>query len=200
MRRILCYGDSNTFGYNPHSYWGGPYPDDVRWTGILQSNGWDVVNCGQNGREIPSTEGELSAVERLLSTAMPVDIVTVLLGSNDFLNHPHFAAEDVAARMKLLLERILKSNWEVQILLIAPPPLRNGEWIPDARILTESVRLAPCYRTLAEKLGVAFADAGTWNVALDFDGVHFRPEGHATFAKRLMETLDALPENPVRIP
>ena len=200
MRRILCYGDSNTFGYDPHSYWGGPYPDDVRWTGILQSNGWDVLNCGQNGREIPCSDGELYAVERLLSAAMPVDIVTVLLGSNDFLNHPHFTAEDVSARMKLLLERILKSNWEVQILLIAPPPLRNGEWIPDARILTESVRLAPCYRTLAEKLGVAFADAGAWNVALDFDGVHFRPEGHAAFAKRLMETLDALPENPVRIP
>ena len=200
MRRILCYGDSNTFGYDPHSYWGGPYPDDVRWTGILQSNGWDVLNCGQNGREIPCSDGELYAVERLLYAAMPVDIVTVLLGSNDFLNHPHFMAEDVSARMKLLLERILKSNWEVQILLIAPPPLRNGEWIPDARILTESVRLAPCYRTLAEKLGVAFADAGAWNVALDFDGVHFRPEGHAAFAKRLMETLEALPENPVRIP
>ena len=104
MRRILCYGDSNTFGYNPHSYWGEPYPDDTRWTGILQSNGWDVANCGQNGREIPASEGELCAVERLISAAMPVDIVTVLLGSNDFLNHPHFTAEDVTARMEVLLD------------------------------------------------------------------------------------------------
>lgn len=193
MRRILCYGDSNTFGYNPHSYWGEPYPEDVRWTGILQSNGWDVVNSGQNGREVPSTEGELSAVERLISAAMPVDIVTVLLGSNDFLNHPHFTAEDVTARMELLLQRILKTNWEIQFLLIAPPPLRTGEWVPDTRIVTESVRLAARYRVLAGKLGVSFADAGAWNVALDFDGVHFRPEGHAAFAKGLMETLKRLP-------
>lgn len=200
MRKILCYGDSNTFGYNPRSYWGEPYPDDVRWTGILQSGGWDVVNCGQNGREIPSKEGELSAVERLISAAMPVDIVAVLLGTNDFLNHPRFAAEDVAARMELLLQRILKANWEIRVLLIAPPPLRAGEWVPDARLVTESVRLAPCYRILAEKLGVAFADAGTWNVKTDFDGVHFSPEGHAAFAKRLMETLKALSKAEGKIP
>ncbi len=198
MRRILCYGDSNTFGYNPHSYWGEPYPDDVRWTGILRSAGWDVVNCGQNGREIPSTEGGLSAVERLISAAMPVDIAAILLGSNDLLNHPHFTAENVAERMELLLRRILKTNWEIQILLIAPPPLRNGEWTPDTRIVTESVRLAPRYRALAETLGVSFADAGAWNVALDFDGVHFRPEGHAAFAKGLMKALDALPEKSAR--
>ncbi len=200
LRRILCYGDSNTFGYNPHSYWGGPYPDDVRWTGILKSNGWDVINCGQNGREIPSNEGELCAVERLLSTAMPVDIVTVLLGSNDFLTHPHFTAEDVTARMGLLLKHILAANWEIRVLLIAPPPLRNGEWVPDSRIVTESVRLAPLYRALADELGVSFADAGAWDIALDFDGVHFRPEGHAAFARHLLKCLDTLPEPPVRIP
>ena len=200
MRRILCYGDSNTFGYNPHSYWGEPYPDDVRWTGILQSNGWDVVNCGQNGREIPSTEGGLSAVERLISAAMPVDVVTVLLGVNDFLCHPNFTAEDVTARMERLLERIVKTNWEIRILLIAPPPLRGGEWVTDTRIVTESVRLAPCFRALAGKLGVSFADAGAWNVALDYDGAHFRPEGHAAFAKGLMEALKALPQSAVRKP
>ncbi|MBR4544637.1 MAG: hypothetical protein IKO14_01480 [Oscillibacter sp.] len=200
MRRILCYGDSNTFGYNPHSYWGDPYPDDVRWTGILQANGWDVINCGQNGREIPSNDGELSAVERLISNAMPVDIVTVLLGTNDFLTHPHFTAEDVTSRMKLLLQRVLAANWEIRVLLIAPPPMRSGEWVPDSRIVTESVRLAPCYRVLARQLGVLFADAGAWDVALDFDGVHFRPEGHAAFARHLMQTLDTLPEPAVKIP
>ena len=200
MRRILCYGDSNTFGYNPHSYWGDPYPDDVRWTGILQANGWDVINCGQNGREIPSNDGELSAVERLISNAMPVDIVTVLLGTNDFLTHPHFTAEDVTSRMKLLLQRVLAANWEIRVLLIAPPPMRSGEWVPDSRIVTESVRLAPCYRALARQLGVLFADAGAWDVALDFDGVHFRPEGHAAFARHLMQTLDTLPEPAVKIP
>ena len=201
MRRILCYGDSNTFGYNPHSYWGGPYSDDVRWTGLLQSNGWDVINCGQNGREIPSRDGELRAVERLLSAAMPVDIVAVLLGSNDVLTHPNFTAEDVAERMERLLRHILAANWAIRVLLIAPPPLRSGEWVPpDSRIVTESVRLAPRYRALAEKLGVSFADAGTWDVAIDFDGVHFRPEGHASFARRLLKTLETLPEPRVKIP
>ena len=139
-------------------------------------------------------------MERLISAAMPVDIVTVLLGSNDFLNHPHFTAEDVSARMETLLRRILKSNWEIRVLLIAPPPFRAGEWVTDTRIVTESVRLGPCYRALAGRLGVSFADAGAWNVAMDFDGVHFRPEGHAAFAKGLMEALKAMPQAVTRKP
>lgn len=200
MRRLLCYGDSNTFGYNPHSYWGGPYPDDLRWTGILQSNGWDVLNCGQNGREIPSTDGELSAVERLIASAMPVDMMIVMLGTNDFLTHPQFTAKDVCARMELLLQRILSTSWGIETLLIAPPPLQAGAWIPDPRILTESAWLGARYRTLAARLGVRFADAAEWGVTLDFDGVHFKPDGHAAFARHLMELLGALPERPNKFP
>lgn len=190
MRRVLCYGDSNTFGYNPHSFWGAAYPDDVRWTGILRSHGWDVSNCGQNGREIPSSDGELLAVERLIASAMPIDFIVILLGTNDFLNHPHFTAENVRDRMEKLLRRILSCYWNLQIVLVSPTPLRDGAWVQDPRILTESVRLAPRLRILAETLGVAFADAGAWNIAIDFDGVHFRPEGHATFARRLLEVLE----------
>ena len=50
MRRILCYGDSNPYGYDPSAYLGGRYPEDVRWTGLLKRAGWVVVNEGQNGR------------------------------------------------------------------------------------------------------------------------------------------------------
>ena len=190
MRKMLCYGDSNTFGYNPRSYWGEPYPDDVRWTGILHAKGWDVLNCGQNGREIPSTEGGLQAAERLIYSAMPVDIVTVMLGTNDFLNHPHFTAGDVAARMERLLQALRSRSHRMEILLIAPPPLRDGVWTPDARIIRESAYLADEYCALADRMGVGFADAGEWDITLDFDGVHFSPEGHAAFAKYLLKTLE----------
>ena len=65
MKKLLCFGDSNTYGYDPRSYIGERYPADVRWTGLLGSS-YTVVNAGQNGRGIPRRAAETSAVRDLL--------------------------------------------------------------------------------------------------------------------------------------
>ena len=69
-----------------------------------------------------------------------------------------------------------------------------GAWVEDAGILEESRRLPECYRELARKLGVGFADASGWGVALTFDGVHFSKSGHRTFAAGMHEALRGLLE------
>ena len=56
--RVLCFGDSNTYGYDPRSYFGGRYPAISRWVDLLAAKtGWDVINAGENGREIPRSPG-----------------------------------------------------------------------------------------------------------------------------------------------
>ena len=52
-RKIVCFGDSNTYGYDPRSYLGGRYPEFIRWTGLLKAAGWEVWNKGENGLSIP---------------------------------------------------------------------------------------------------------------------------------------------------
>ena len=188
MKRILCFGDSNTFGYDPRSRFGSRYPADVRWTGLLQSAGREVANCGQNGLCIPR-EPQFPAVADLLRR-IPSDVVTVMLGSNDLLCGA--SAEEAAARMEALLRCMKENGGGSKILLIAPPPMQLGDWVQTQELINESARLGGLYRALAEKLGVAFADAGEWDVALTFDGVHFSPEGHAAFAKGLIHTLESL--------
>lgn len=189
MKRILCYGDSNTYGYDPRSYLGGRYPDDVRWTGILKRTGWDVVNEGQNGREIPTRELEFQAAARVVERAAPLEVVTVMLGSNDLLQNPEFRAENVTERMERFLRNMFSNHSDPRILLIAPPPMRSGEWVYENRLLTESAHLSVCYKQLAETLGVDSADAGAWNVETSFDGVHFSEAGHAAFAEGLRKQL-----------
>ena len=81
-RRLLCYGDSNTYGYDPRSYLGGRYPESVRWTALLREYGWDVINRGENGRSIPCGDGEIKAAVQSLRR-VEADILTVMLGSND---------------------------------------------------------------------------------------------------------------------
>ena len=74
---IICFGDSNTYGYDPRGYFGGRYDTDCRWVDILAAEtGWAVCNIGQNGREIPSA-----------APAFPddTDLLIVMLGTNDLL-------------------------------------------------------------------------------------------------------------------
>ena len=192
MNRILCYGDSNTYGYDPRSYLGGRYPKHIRWTGLLEQAGWNVVNEGENGREIPTREWQFQTAVKTVTQAAPMDVVTVMLGANDLLQHAVFTAEDVAARMERFLRKLTIHITDTRLLLIAPPPMRPGEWVYEQRLLTESARLGSCYRKLAEVLGIGFADAGIWNVETAYDGVHFSEAGHAAFAKGLLTQLSEM--------
>ena len=186
MKRVICFGDSNTFGYDPRSYFGSQYPASVRWTGLLESAGWEVVNYGQNGLRIPR-ESQFPAIADLLRRSGAADVVTIMLGGNDLLNG--LSAEETAARMEALLRCMQEHAGDAVLLLIAPPSMKFGDWVQTRELIDESERLAGLYRQFAGKLGIAFADAGEWDVALTFDGVHFSPEGHAAFAKGLAQTL-----------
>ena len=186
--RILCLGDSNTFGYDPHSWFGGCYPHEVRWTGRLERPGREIVNCGQNGMRIPG-EVEYGVIRALIRSKQPVDVITVMLGDNDFLGEA--TAEAVTARMRDFLTFLMDAAGEARIILIAPPPLKIGEWVQSERVIGETYRLGPMYRALAEELGVDFADAADWDVELSYDGVHFTENGHAAFAAGLEHVLES---------
>ena len=150
--KLLCYGDSNTYGFDPRSFFGGRYPAEVRWTNLLaRETGWEVQNAGENGREIPRRPWE---IDDLLHRAEGADLVTILLGGNDLLQGPPFAAEDAAARMEACLTPLLARRAPASILLVGPPPMTLGAWTNQA-VCLQSRRLAPCYRALAEGLGVA---------------------------------------------
>ena len=178
--RFLCIGDSNTYGYDPRSCLGGRYPSDVRWTERLGH--WEVVNCGMNGLCIPRSG---RAYADLIRAKSP-DLAAVMLGSNDLLQGGD--AWTVTARMDAFLSELKQAG--TPLLLIAPPPIRMGEWVREARLVAESEKLGALYCELAESRGLLFADAGEWNVELSFDGVHFTPAGHAAFAAGLKRELD----------
>ena len=186
-RKIICYGDSNTFGHDPQSPIGCHFPVDVRWTGRL--DGWETVNCGLNGRQIPVGDAETQCALAQIASHCPASLVAVMLGSNDLLWNPGFLAEDAAARMDAFLYALADLPDAVPLLLIAPPPMIPGEWAQEARLLTESARLGGLYRALAAQHGVYFADAAEWAPELAYDGLHLTAEGHRRFAEGLSSEL-----------
>ena len=184
---VFCFGDSNTYGYDPRSYAGERYSVDVRWTGLLsKATGWRILEAGQNGREIPHRHAELDALTRLPQA----DVFVIMLGSNDLLMHPVFRAEDVAARLEVCLTVLQEHFPTAKILVVAPVPMVSGTWVAEERLIQESARLALCYRELCTHMGVHFTDAGKWDVELLFDGVHFSEAGHLAFAKGLQKALE----------
>ena len=174
---VICFGDSNTYGYDPRGYFSGRYDADSRWVDILaEETGCTVYNMGQNGREISVTAPDFPA---------DTDLLIIMLGTNDLLQgcRPEQAAERLARFLSgIPLDRS-------KILLIAPPPVTLGAWVPSAKLIDDSHTFARLCQTLAEQLGIRFADAGRWNIPLAYDGVHFTEQGHKAFAAGLLEEL-----------
>lgn len=175
--KVICFGDSNTYGYDPRGWLGDRYDEKTRWVGVLaQKTGWKIVNRGQNGREIPGAPVPIPG---------DVDLFIVMLGTNDLLQGHR--PEAVSKKMELFLLRL--ELIREKILLVAPPPMKPGEWVPTQELADDSVALAGCYRMLSQRLGVRFVDAGQWEIPLVYDGVHFTEEGHRAFAEGLYRYL-----------
>ena len=93
--RILCFGDSNTYGYDPRGFFGDRYGAEDRWVDLLaKQTGHEIINAGANGREIPRNPYAL----RLLTEHAPVDIFLVMLGTNDLLQG--ISAKETATQME----------------------------------------------------------------------------------------------------
>ena len=180
--RILCFGDSNTYGYDPRGFFGDRYGAEDRWVDLLaKQTGYECINAGSNGREIPRNPYAL----RLLTDHAPVDVFLVMLGTNDLLQGA--SAKESADRMEAFLNQLLPHC--KQILLVAPPPMKRGAWVTSDELMAESINLAEEYKLLAETLNIPFVDPRHWNIDLTFDGVHFTESGHHTFAENLGKEL-----------
>ncbi len=174
---IICFGDSNTYGYDPRSWLGGLYDADSCWVDILAAEtGWTVRNMGVNGREIPRTALDLPS---------DTDLLIVMLGSNDLLQG--HSPEEAAGKLERFLSGL--SLPRDHILLIAPPPMCRGAWVSSQQFIGDSRTFAQFCRSLAKRLDARFADAGDWNIPMAYDGVHFTEQGHQAFAAGLLELL-----------
>lgn len=178
--KVICFGDSNTFGYDPRSWFGGRYDADNRWADILVAEtGWTICNMGQNGREIPTSIPTFPAV---------TDLLIIMLGTNDLFQGRN--SKQAAERLERFLSGI--SLDRSKILLIAPPLVALGGWVPSQQLIDNSHAFAWLCQALAKQLGIRFADAGKWGIPLTCDGVHFTEQGHKVFAAGLLKELEHL--------
>ncbi|MBQ9421614.1 MAG: hypothetical protein IJU30_07675 [Lachnospiraceae bacterium] len=209
-RKILCYGDSNTYGYDPRCFLGDRYPEERIWTTLLERslNGRlsqavpsdasanagcpriEVINRGTNGRKIPTGGWGYRYVESILEGLTAEDWLVIMLGSNDILMTDDPEAEGPVEKMDALLKWLSERENCPRILLIAPAypdPDGLGGGSRAVRYVAASIKMNQGYRRLAERYGIAFSDAASWGIETAFDGVHYTEEGHAVFARHMEE-------------
>ena len=206
--RILCFGDSLTWGFDPVTRT--RLPEEVRWPGVLQrllGPGCRVIEEAQSGRTIATedpAEGEKNGLRYVipcLESQSPVDLMIVMLGGNDVKRKFSYAAIDVAGEMQIFLEKVQAHNRfrmedRMKLLLIAPPPVgekAEDPWLEDLfdfdRARKVSGELAGWYARLAEMYGCLYLDAGRIVTASAVDGVHLDPDSHERLAEAVYEKL-----------
>jgi lysophospholipase L1-like esterase len=200
-RQVLCYGDSNTWGCVPLEDSEEPvrFPRAERWTGVLQDElGTDywIIDEGLNGRtttrddQVEPYRNGLASLLPTLETHHPLDLVIVMLGTNDLKRQFGASPAQIAASAGELVDVIRESGFgpnraAPQVLLICPPPVGQlrqfaGEF-EDA--FEKSRQLAPEFRSIASTRFCDFLDAGEYACGSDTDGVHLDRAAHSSLGK-----------------
>ena len=206
MKTVLCYGDSNTRGYMPTT--GERFPSDVRWTGVLKQglgDGYEVIEEGLDGRttvwEDP-IEGYKNGKTYLipcLETHRPIDLVVMMLGTNELKKRFSLSAFDIAEGVRVLVEIVQKSEASPdggppKLLLMAPPPVARltefAEMFEGAE--AKSRKFSEHYRRIADEQGCEFFDTSQVIVSSDIDGIHFEASEHKKLGKAVADLVRAI--------
>ena len=210
MITVVAYGDSNTYGYNPRT--GLRYPEEIRWTGLLSShlgNGYRVIEEGCNGRTtvhddpIDGWKNGLGYLRPCLHSHKPVDIVVMMLGTNDLKSVFDLSAEQIAEGAGVLVDTIQKFTlekygYQPKIVLISPPEIGSGirtspfygSFLEDA--IDRSRQFPRYYKEVADRYGCVFFNAAEWIRPSEVDSLHLDPEAHRILAEKLSEVIKGM--------
>ncbi|MBN2413748.1 SGNH/GDSL hydrolase family protein [candidate division KSB1 bacterium] len=199
--RILCYGDSNTWGYEPLT--GKRYKRENRWTGVLDrelGGGYTIIEQGLNGRTTVCDEpGEFlrnggKYLPRCLESFKPLDLVIIFLGTNDLKHRFALSAGDIARGAGQLVDIVQQSvtgrnGNPPYVLLLAPPPVgrltKFAGMFKNAQV--ESKKLGKYYNSIADEKGCFFMDTATVIKSSDLDGIHLEKKQHTRLGKSIAE-------------
>ena len=210
MRTVLCYGDSNTHGQIPGGLTLDRYVFDERWPGVLArelGSAWRVIEEGLSGRttvhddpvEGAGKNGRLYLRPCLMSHA-PLDLIVIMLGTNDLKARFHQPASEVAMGISCLVHDIKEltpgpRGCVPEIMIVSPPPMLADikAWagiFKDAP--QKSHELALQFEVTADSLEVHFFDAGTVAECDPLDGFHLNRDAHLALGLALAREVEAI--------
>ena len=209
--RIVCFGDSLTWGFNPERF--ARFDENKRWTGVLQKllgENFKVIEEGQNGRTIATDDpsgGEKNGIKYIIpciESQKPLDFLIIMLGTNDMQRQFSYSAANIAGEMELFLEKVQAYNRfqledKMKVLLISPPKIKkplSGAWTDALFDFNSAIKIRDAlpllYNGIAKKFGCDFLDAGEIVEASTVDGIHLDSENQIKLGKEVYNKLAIL--------
>lgn len=221
-KRVLAFGDSNTWGWIPVER-GIPttrYAADQRWPGVAQAqlgDGFEIIEEGLSGRttdlfDSDPTVKELSGagldgsayLPAAVASHLPLDLVVIMLGTNDLKTKFDRSPEAIALGVRGLVERVRRIDrgaWTEypapRVLVLAPPPLVQTERFPAAILvggIDKSRALASHLEAVAAATGAEFLDVGAITNADGVDGIHLSEAAHRKIGLAVADKIRAILE------
>jgi len=212
MRVVLVYGDSNTWGHIPvdgeNIQSKKRFEPNVRWTGVLQNTLGDryhVIEEGLNGRTTVWDDPVRGGNKRngsvyllpCLESHSPIDLVVMMLGTNDLKARFAVTAYDIAESVGFLIEIVKKSGCgpeggSPEILVVSPPPLGTLSAYAETFSggVEKSKRLSRHYSRIAKQYGCHFLDAGSIICSSRVDGLHIDREDQGALGKAIAQSVN----------
>jgi lysophospholipase L1-like esterase len=213
MKTILCYGDSNTWGDDPKT--GNRYDHKTRWPMVMaqilnrdclpDEPDWHVVEeglCGRTTCREDPVEGDRNGLRQLLpilESHKPLDVIAVMLGTNDLKPRFNPTPYDIARGAQRVVIAAQESktgpgNSAPKVIMICPPPTVKSpvfeHLFGDSAALSK--KFEGFYRQLAIECGAVFLDAGKFVATSSVDGIHLDPESHLALAQAVADIVKDL--------
>lgn len=203
MKNVLCFGDSNTYGFNPEN--GGRYDNTSRWTGILQEllkDDYNIIEEGYNARTVifkDFGDYKTCSIDYLpdcLQKYTQTDLVIIMLGLNDFQTIFHASVDAVLMGIKTLINIIRNSEFHFNTEILLLPPAIIGQNIQrsnfgcmfNKRSISKTIEFSKKLKLLAKDENCEYFDINRIIRTCPEDSVHIRTDAH----KKIAETLSVL--------
>lgn len=208
MKTVLCYGDSNTYGYNPEN--GLRYPKELRWTTILQEllgDDYEVIPEGLNGRTTAYDRPDgifkngLTPLMAILGSHKPLDYIVFMLGTNDCNRDLYLSVNDIKNGMEKLIQETVNNMPMMQgyiptIIIVVPASIKDEyktspfvDQLNEESVL-KSKAIASLYKELANKYNTKYLDCSNALEVSSIDSEHLTVKGHNKLAHLLKEIIN----------
>ncbi len=198
MKKIICYGDSNTFGFNAKD--GSIFDENTRWTSLLQNNlgaEYEVVNEGMYDRTgfVDNPRGDLFSGPKhfpeMLSKTDNIDLLILAIGTNDLQSQYNISFDTIENGLKNL---IALAKAKTKNIIIIPPVILDERILKgsfsyqfDETGIEKSKIVGQIYRQIAVENDCEIFDINEFTTPSDFDGLHYDEESHKLIAEKLAE-------------
>lgn len=198
MKKILCYGDSNTYGFMPKTF--GRYEKSARWSGILSNllgDNFEITEEGMNNRTgfFKNPEGlKQSGGEYLpiyLQNHKDFDICILALGSNDAQIFYDLNKENAIIGLQNLINSVKSANINTKIIIIPPVKITKNILTSGFSMMfnKESIekiqKIFPIFEQVAQNNNCHYFDFNEFTTPSENDGLHYNMYSHNLIAQKL---------------